>query len=72
VDSAHGGKRKGAGRKPVHPQLVKVPIGIKLPQWLADWSVKQEKSRAQLIEEALIEKHGLKPPEVNNGNKSAD
>ncbi len=64
MDKKHGGKRPGSGRKPVNPQLKKVPIGIKLPQWLVDWSGSQDKSRAELIEEALIEKHGLAPPSV--------
>lgn len=48
-----GGARKGAGRKPVDPRLVKVPTGYKLPRWLVEWLRRQDKPAAQLIEEAL-------------------
>ena len=65
MDKKHGGSRKGSGRKPAHPLLKKIPVGMKLPQWLVDWSGSQEKSRAELIEEALVEKYGLEPPEVD-------
>jgi hypothetical protein len=57
-----GGKREGAGRKPVSPEFKKDPISLKLPRWLLEWLDSKEESRAVLIEEALIEKHGLKPP----------
>lgn len=32
-----GGKREGAGRPPIGPRLVKVPVGYKLSRWLVDW-----------------------------------
>ena len=32
-----GGKREGAGRPPIDPQMVKIPIGYKLPRWLVEW-----------------------------------
>lgn len=57
-----GGKREGAGRPPASPDLKKEAISLKLPRWLLDWMATREESRAVLIEQALIEKHGLKPP----------
>ena len=50
----------GAPKKP--PALVKVPVGLKLPRWLLEWIREQDKSQAVLIEDALIERHKLKPP----------
>lgn len=58
----HGGKRKGAGRPPINPQLVKIPVGYKLPQWLVEWIRKQDKPAAQMIESALCQVHRLRPP----------
>jgi hypothetical protein len=50
------------------PELVKVPIGLKLPRWLIAWmreySVQQDTSMAAMIEEALCEMHGVEPPDV--------
>jgi hypothetical protein len=59
-----GGKREGAGRPPIDPQLVKVPVGYKLPSWVVEWLREQETPAAVLIEEALIKAHKLKPPKV--------
>ena len=59
---ARGGARLGAGRKPVPPQIKKMPISIKLPKWLIDWLDAQEESRPNLIEEALRRQHGIYPP----------
>ena len=56
-----GGKREGAGRKPTPPHLKKMPISVKLPQWLLDWLDTQEASRAVVIEDALKKQHKLKP-----------
>jgi len=50
----------GAPKKP--PALKKMPISVKLPQWLLDWMAEQEESRAVLIEDALCKRHKLKPP----------
>jgi hypothetical protein len=48
------------------PQLVKIPVSFKLPQWLVTWmreySDQEGISMAVLIEEALTEKHGIAPP----------
>lgn len=60
---SHGGKRQGAGRPPGDPDLVKVPVGYKLPRWLVEWMREQDTPAAQLIEEALTKRHKLKPPE---------
>ena len=57
-----GGERKGAGRKPSPPELLKVPVSIKLPRWLIEWMYGQDESRAVLIEEALKRQHKIKPP----------
>jgi hypothetical protein len=58
-----GGKREGAGRKPSPPELLKVPVSIKLPRWLIEWMDAQPESRAVLIENAMRKQHKLKPPE---------
>ncbi len=58
-----GGKREGAGRKPSPPELLKVPVSIKLPRWLIEWMDSQPESRAVLIENAIRKQHKLKPPE---------
>ncbi len=58
-----GGKREGAGRKPVPPLLKKTARSVKLPEWLWIWMDEQpETNRALLIEDGLIERHKLKPP----------
>ena len=59
---SRGGRRLGAGRKPVPKELKKEPISIKLPRWLLDWMDTQEESRPQLIEEALRRQHNIFPP----------
>ena len=57
-----GGKREGAGRKHAPPELLKVPISIKLPRWLIEWLDTQPESRAVLIEDALRLRHKLRKP----------
>jgi hypothetical protein len=52
---------RGAPKK--DPALKKMPVSVKLPQWLLDWMSCQEESRAVLIEDALRKRHKLKPPE---------
>lgn len=59
---SQGGARKGAGRPPGDPDLVKVPVGYKLPRWLVEWLRAQEAPAAQLIEDALRLRHKIKPP----------
>ena len=50
------------------PELVKVPLGIKLPRWLIDWmrdySEQEGVSMASMIEEALTEMHGVSAPKI--------
>lgn len=57
-----GGKRHGAGRPPIDPRMVKVPVGYKLPRWLVKWLRDKDEPAAQLIEDALCRRHKLKPP----------
>ena len=57
-----GGRRPGAGRKPAPPELKKVPVCIKLPQWLLDRMSEEPDNRAVLIETALRQVHGWQPP----------
>lgn len=59
---SRGGKREGAGRPSIDPQLVKIPVGYKLPRWLVEWLREQETPAAQLIEAALCAAHDLKSP----------
>jgi len=59
----HGGERQGAGAPRKDPQLVKIPVGYKLPRWLVEWLREQDGSAAVLIEDALKEKHGLVSPD---------
>lgn len=59
---SYGGKREGAGRPPIDPRMVKVLVGYKLPRWLVEWLRDQDEAAAVLIEDALCEKHKLKPP----------
>lgn len=63
-----GGKRDGAGRPPIDPQLLKIPVGYKLPRWLVDWLRAQDVPAAQLIEDALRRRHKLKPPTEGGHN----
>jgi len=58
MSAVKGGKREGAGRKPVHPLLKKEMISLKLPRWLITRLDGETESRAVLIENALKEKHG--------------
>lgn len=59
---SNGGARKGVGRPKIDPELLKIPVNYKLPRWLVEWLRNEEKPAAQLIEAALIEKHGLVRP----------
>ena len=62
---SYGGRREGAGRPPLDPQIVKVPVGYKLPRWLVEWIRQQDESAAVLIEDALCKRYKLKPPKVS-------
>lgn len=54
-----GGAREGAGRKPVPGK--KVPVTVKLPPWLVEWLQARPESQAVLIEDALCNRHKIKP-----------
>lgn len=53
-----------AGRPPAAPKLKKMPIAIKLPQWLLDWMDLYVESRAVLIEEAMCAHYRITAPRV--------
>lgn len=59
-----GGKRDGAGRKPIPAHLKKVPLNTKLPKWLRDWLVapEREESGPVMIENALRRVYKIDPP----------
>lgn len=59
-----GGKREGAGRKEVSPQFKKEQAKARISKWVLDWldEHRDEGSRGELIEDALIKVHKLKPP----------
>ena len=64
-----GGKREGAGRKPLPSHIKKRGVHIKLTGWVADWLQSRE-GQGVLIEEALIEKHNLEDPGPGVGQTS--
>ena len=63
VDMA-GGKREGAGRKPVSPGLKKEQSKARISRWVLDWldEHRDSGSRGELLEAALIKAHKLKAP----------
>ena len=60
---SRGGKRAGAGRCRIDPQLVKINPGYKLSRWVIEWLRAQEEPAGPMLERALIEKYNLKPPQ---------
>lgn len=54
-----GGPRPGAGRPPA--RYPKRMVSIRLPEWLIQWL--KGRNQSKTVEDALVEKHGLKPPE---------
>jgi hypothetical protein len=62
-----GGKRTGAGRKKKPDHLRRELVTIRLPQWM----ISQLKSNGEigyLIEELLVKKGSLDPPDDYNFN----
>lgn len=59
-----GGSRPGIGRKPMPEYLKRVRLRgeFRIPTWLRDWLLVQGKG-GRIIEQALIDKFGLKPPD---------
>jgi uncharacterized protein (DUF4415 family) len=49
-----GGKRKGAGRKPLPPDIKKQPITIRLKPALLAWMKSQDGSYSAQINNALL------------------
>ena len=58
----HGGKRTGAGRPSIDPELVKIPVSYKLPRWLVEWLRDQDDSAANIIERSIKKSNKLKAP----------
>jgi len=59
-----GGSREGAGRPMKKKAISRIPVQIRLSGWLLDWLKAERKSdMGKTIEQALIEKFGLKSPE---------
>jgi len=54
--------KRGRGRPKIDPQYLKIPVAYKIPRWLVEWMRAEDKPCSQLIEEAITEKHKLKPP----------
>ena len=57
-----GGKRKGAGRKPLPEEMKKQAFSTKLPGWLKEWMSFQPESNGAMITAAMKEKYNLKEP----------
>ncbi len=57
-----GGKREGAGRPPIAPELKKIPSTVKLSRWVTEWLNEQPEAKAVLIERAVIKAYKLNPP----------
>ena len=57
-----GGKRVGAGRKPLPEDLKKQPCPIKLEQWIIDHIDSLPGSRGASLREAYVKMHKLKEP----------
>lgn len=53
-------QRLGRPTLPAHLQRVNVPL--RLPCWLVDWITRQDGTRADVIERALIRAYKLKEP----------
>lgn len=62
-----GGKREGAGRKPVRLELKKEQSKARISKWVLDWldEHREDGSRGELLEAALIKVHKLKAPPEN-------
>lgn len=57
-------EKKKPGRPKIDPQALKIPVAFKLPRWLVKWMRAHEDPQSVIIEDAVIEKHGLKRPET--------
>jgi len=66
-----GGKRQGAGRRPVPESMRKVPYSTRLPRWLRDWLTSPERTESGpvMIEKALKKFFGIKTPKPTDRKK---
>ncbi len=67
-------QRPGPGRPKIDPQMLKIPVGYKLPRWIVEWLRNEVQphgaaSAAVMIEAALRAHYSLKPPEITSGEK---
>ena len=58
-----GGKREGAGAKPLPLHLKKNHLTCRISQWVLDDIESRLGSKGSLLEEAYIKANGLKEPE---------
>ena len=58
--SGHGGKRKGAGRKPPPPGFGRKVFSVKLAAWIIEEVGALPESRTEATEKALIEAYNLR------------
>lgn len=61
--TGRGGRRDGAGRPWKKIKFQKLPMPVRLSGWVVEWLKEQDGKPAEMIEQALIEKYGLTPPE---------
>jgi hypothetical protein len=50
------------GRPKLSPKMKKMPINVKLPQWLLDRMRQEPESRAEIIEAAIRHVYDWQPP----------
>jgi len=43
-------------------RMKKIPVSYRLPAWMVEWLRGQDKAASLLIEQALVQRYGLKPP----------
>ena len=62
-----GGPGRGQGRKPVSAQFKKEQSKARISRWVLDWldEHREDGSRGELLEAALIKVHKLKAPQEN-------
>ena len=68
------GMKPKPGRPRIDPQMLKIPVGYKLPRWIVEWLRDEAQphgaaSAAVLIENALRAHYDLKPPEITTKNE---
>ncbi len=53
---------KKGGRPYASPQLQRVIVPLRLPRWIRDWMDSTGLTRAEIVEDAVVKRHKLKPP----------